>query len=252
MGPQSDGAKAASGLSRSNRSLEWRTAMMISIAVLVVWNVLGNTVVSGPGSFLLNLIWAAVLLALARSAGVSWNSMGWSPGLAAAGFRRGLIAAIVVTAAVALLAALPLVNGLLGDDRFIGVDVSEMLFEVFARIPLATALPEELAFRGALLGLLMVSTSPKRAAIVSSVLFGLWHILPAIDALDTSTFDDGSGALGTFGAVSIQVVVTAVAGYGFCLLRLRAGHLIAPVLVHWALNGSAYFAGWLLVRHAWA
>ena len=38
-----------------------------------------------------------------------------------------------------------------------------------------------------LLGLLLARYSPLRAAVLSSALFGLWHVLPGIEALETTT-----------------------------------------------------------------
>jgi membrane protease YdiL (CAAX protease family) len=53
--------------------------------------------------------------------------------------------------------------------------------------------------------------------------------------------DPGSPSCGVAGSV----VVTAVAGLGFCWLRLRFGHLAAPVVAHAGMNASATVAAHL-------
>jgi membrane protease YdiL (CAAX protease family) len=38
------------------------------------------------------------------------------------------------------------------------------------------------------------------------------------------------------------VLVTAVGGAVFCWLRVRSGSLLAPALLHWAVNGLGLLA----------
>ena len=47
-------------------------------------------------------------------------------------------------------------------------------------VPLGTVVPEELAFRGLLLALLARGRGVRAATLLSSGLFGLWHILPSL------------------------------------------------------------------------
>jgi membrane protease YdiL (CAAX protease family) len=72
------------------------------------------------------------------------------------------------------------------------------------------------------------------ATVTSSVLFGLWHILPA---LGSNTGPGGAGI-----RVAGTVLATGLAGLGFCWLRARSGSLLAPALLHWALNGLGLLA----------
>jgi membrane protease YdiL (CAAX protease family) len=55
--------------------------------------------------------------------------------------------------------------------------------------------------------------------------------------------DPAGRALG----VAAAVAGTAVAGLVFCWLRLRSGSLLAPALVHWALNGLGYLLAFLVL-----
>jgi membrane protease YdiL (CAAX protease family) len=123
-----------------------------------------------------------------------------------------------------------------------------MLYHLFARIPFATAMAEEVIFRSALVGIFSRRRSPFVAAALSSALFGAWHILPTIDRLHTNpgasamhSHDSRRQALG----VAAVVGATAVAGMGFCWLQWRSRSVVAPIVVHAAVNGAGLLAGWL-------
>ena len=222
------------------------------IGIIMVWNVVANTVVSDTASVPVNAIAVALLLVVARQAGMGLPDLGLRWDSVGRGIRVGAAAMGVVVVAIAALAVVPATREFLADDRFVGVEAAETLYETLVRIPIATALAEEIAFRGVLLGLLVLWTSPLRAVAVSSALFGFWHVWPAIEALETNPATDlASGPLATVAAVIGQVIVTGIAGFGFAWLRLRANNIAAPVLAHWGLNGAAYVAGWLLVAKAW-
>ena len=80
----------------------------------------------------------------------------------------------------------------------------------------------------------------RAATLLSSGLFGLWHILPSLGggvANATIAGAVGGDAAGTLLRVAVTVVFTSAAGVVLCLLRLRSGSLLAPVLAHWAVNG---------------
>jgi uncharacterized protein len=114
------------------------------------------------------------------------------------------------------------------------------LWAVLVVIPLGTVLPEELAFRGLLLALLGRRYGVLAASLLSSGLFGLWHVVPSLGggtANATMASVVGADAAGTVLRVVVTVVFTALAGVALCWLRLRSGSLLAPVLAHWTVNG---------------
>lgn len=227
-------------------------AELAVVGILVAWNLIANLAPQGS-SLPVNLAAVTLVLLVARRAGLDWDLLGLARSGISKGARIGAVIATAVAAAVVLIAVIPASREYLADDRFIGVGVGEMLYETLLRIPIGTVLGEEIAFRGVVLGMLLLWVSPFRAVVISSALFGLWHIWPAIEALETNPAADlASGAFATVLEVSGQVVVTAAAGVGFARLRIRAGGLVGPVLAHWALNGTAYLAGWLVVENAWA
>jgi membrane protease YdiL (CAAX protease family) len=46
-----------------------------------------------------------------------------------------------------------------------------------------------------------------------------------------------AGPAGTVLLVIGTVLFTGVASVVFCVLRVRSGSLLAPILLHWAVNG---------------
>jgi membrane protease YdiL (CAAX protease family) len=134
-----------------------------------------------------------------------------------------------------LVAALvPVLRPLLGDARVAGLGAGELAGQVLVRIPLGTVLWEEVAFRGVLLAALGRLRSLRGATGASAVLFGLWHVRPALGALAAN--DLAAGPLARTGAVVLACLGTAAAGVLFAELRLRSGSLLAPALLHLAMN----------------
>lgn len=110
----------------------------------------------------------------------------------------------------------------------------------FVWIPLGTVLFEEVAFRGVLWGLLGSARGPATATLVSSVLFGLWHVLPSLRLNRVNPAVAGLVGTGSGGqvlAVTGAVGFTGLAGVVLCELRRRSTSLLAPAGLHWAVNG---------------
>ena len=107
------------------------------------------------------------------------------------------------------------------------------------RVPLGTALLEEIAFRGVLFALVASAGTPA-AAMASSVAFGLWHIMPSLNMLAANRPDAPRRTQITFAAGT--VMVTTLAGLGFVLLRVETGNLGAPLALHATLNSLATLA----------
>jgi CAAX protease family protein len=191
---------------------------------------------------------AAILLLLGRHAGLSWEDLGVSPRT----WRRGVVYA---AAAVALVAALYAVAAVWPATREAFLDIRYHLppaismLKAFVLIPIGTVLPEELAFRGVLFGLVRRHRGRWRGAAVSSGLFGLWHVVPSLRLNSVNPAVSalvGHGVAGQAVAVLIAVVFTAAAGLVFCELRRRSGSLLASAGLHWAVNGLGVVAAMLL------
>lgn len=187
-----------------------------------------------------NLGAAVALAGFARMSGVSSSELGLSRANVGRGTRIGLVAAVPLAAASAAAVANPRTRRLMTDERITGTSPAEAVFETLVRIPLETALAEELIFRGVLLALGLGSRSRGWAIATSSTLFGLWHVAPTLGAPARGS-NDRPDALATTSTAAV-VATTAIAGAGFAWLRLRAGSVLAPTLAHAALNMAA-FAG---------
>ena len=192
----------------------------------------------------LNLAVAAGLLGVARRSGLAWSALGLGRGW----LRRGLgwsvgpALAVAVAYGAALLA--PSARELLQDERVAGLGAAELAYQTLVRIPLGTVVLEEVAFRAVLLAAWARGHSVRAAVVVSSALFGLWHVRPTLSALEIN--DLAAGPWERTLAVGGAVAFTAGAGLVFCWLRLRAESLLAPASLHVAVNSfgtvAAFFA----------
>jgi membrane protease YdiL (CAAX protease family) len=116
-------------------------------------------------------------------------------------------------------------------------------------ILLVTAIPEEFAFRGVLLGSALRLWGSWRATLITSALFGLWHIGPTLHRMSDDRVRGASGTvLGQVLVVVGAVTITFLAGLVFCWLRLRSKSLIAPIVAHMATNGLALAVSWFVVH----
>ena len=221
-------------------------AFSLVVGLLALRNVAGGTLVPPALYVPVNLALAAVLTLVARAHGLSAAELGLSRSSAPAGLRIGAAGAVVVTVAIAAAVAVPLTRPLFEDQRVAGVDNGgELAYQALVRIPLGTVVLEELAFRGVVLAMLARRRSTWAAVVVSSLLFGLWHIRPTLSALDTN--DLAADTAARVAAVTGAVAVTAVAGVLFCGLRLATGSLLAPVVVHTATNSVSMVAAYAVL-----
>jgi membrane protease YdiL (CAAX protease family) len=221
----------------------------VGVAVLALHNIAVHRMLPAPAGAALNLVTAFGLTAFAGRAGCSRADLGIGAEELGSGLRLGLGAAAAAAGTVALGAGLPATRRFFGDRRISGVGRAEAAYHLAVRIPLATALAEELLFRGVLLALLRQRRSPATAALGTSLLFGAWHVLPTIDHYQGNpasalVADSGKGRRL---AVVATMLSTTGAGVVFAWLRLRSRSVLAPVLAHAAVNVSAYLAGRRLV-----
>ncbi|WP_308123333.1 CPBP family intramembrane glutamic endopeptidase [Modestobacter marinus] len=188
-----------------------------------------------PGCYVaVNGTATAVLLAAARSSGLSWEDLGLSRDRLPAGLRCGGAWAGMVAGGYAVALAVPGLRPLLADARVAGLGGREIAHQVLVRIPLGTVLWEEVAFRGVLPAALARVGSVRAATATSAVVFGIWHVRPTWDALAANDLADGP-VRRTLG-VLLGCLFTGAAGVLFGRLRARSGSLLAPALLHLAAN----------------
>jgi membrane protease YdiL (CAAX protease family) len=214
------------------------------LAGVAGWNVLQNSV-SRRAYGVLNAAGSAAVLAAGRAAGLDRVDLGLGAGAVGRGVRAGGLISGVVVAAVASTASTTTGRRLFRDERVERHGLGELAGEILFRIPIGTALFEELLFRGLLWGRWAGRRGETAATAVSSVLFGLWHVIPTKRTLAVYR----AGAFGRTNArlavaMTTAVAATAVAGAGFAWLRSRARSVVAPALLHAAINTAGYAAAW--------
>ncbi len=209
--------------------------LAVVLVVAVAWNLIGNLVLPGVLYVPANLAVALVVVMLARCAGLGWDGLGMERDQAARGVLIGLAAVAVVAAALAAALFVPLFDNMFDDASVRSDDTFDRWFVPLVRIPLGTAVFEEVLFRAVLLGALLERWSTSTALAGSAVAFGLWHIVPAWETAEGSTTAIGGSILAT-------VLLTTLAGVAFGLLRLWSRSVVAPILAHAATNSFAYAA----------
>jgi len=214
--------------------------VLLVLAATSVWVHLGPGrvhVVTGP-------LAAVLLLLVGRMAGLTWPQMGLGRQELQRGALVGLSAAGVVAIVYAVAVAIPFTRGAFRDTRY-RFGPGAALYTSLVAIPLGTVIFEEVAFRGVLWGLLARDFGALAATAASACLFGLWHVLPAMDLARANTSVQGRTAAGRRRVaitVLATVVFTTVAGIVFAELRRRSGSLAAPIGLHWATNGLGVLA----------
>jgi membrane protease YdiL (CAAX protease family) len=217
-----------------HRARTIRFALVVA-AVAIVWNLVGNLVLPGAWYVPANLAVAAGLTATARAAGLDWSELGMARERLGRGAAVGAVSMLVVGLAIALLVAVPATRSFFESSDVARDDTGERWFTALVRIPLGTAVFEEVLFRSVLLGALLRLRGRAGAVALSAILFGLWHVVPAWETAE------GSGGA-VVAAIVGTVAITTVAGVLFALLRLHARSVLAPVLAHTATNSFAYVA----------
>jgi membrane protease YdiL (CAAX protease family) len=226
-------------------------ALGLVVALAVAGNAATNLLLPSPlyvpAALLLAVL--AVLVAV-RVGGCDARDLGLERERLGRGLRLGAAAAAVLGVVLIVVAAVPASRDLFADRRVDQHSVTLLLYHTLVRIPLGTVVLEETLFRGVLLGLALRRWSPRVAVAFSSVLFGLWHLLPArgVSGFNPVVATATQGTLRQVLLLVLAVAATALAGAVFCWLRLRARSLAAPAMLHLASNGLAYLLAWTVLR----
>lgn len=202
-----------------------RARAVALIAGLIAWN---NTVLpamglSPRGRAAANAGAALGLTALVGARGANRSDLGLTRSDVPAGVRWGAAAGAVPLLGFVVMLAVPTLRVRLGDEAR-GGGREDFLEWVALHIPLGTVLGEELLFRSVLSVELDRAWGPLPGRAVHAATFGLWHIQPARAA--------GDSVPGT-------VMVTGLSALIFEWLRRRSGSIVAPALLHLAINAGA-------------
>lgn len=212
------------------------------ILAILAYGVILSRVVSERFHFAANIFAASASIFAALMLGLTFSDIGLSlkhiwPGLLVAVF-----ASLAIFVGVILISRIPFAGKYFKSSHSaLRSSPSRLAYETAVRIPLSTALTEEILFRGVLLGVLLTYHSTIEAVVISSIVFGLWHISPALNSTNKGYYlDIRQGAiLSRIFHVAADVLATSIAGLFFAWLRILSGSILAPWLVHWTINSSA-------------
>jgi membrane protease YdiL (CAAX protease family) len=219
--------------------------VLAAVGLLVVVSVLGNAV-APRGYILWSVLGAGGLALLARRDGLQPAQWGLGPLRRRVAFvALGLL--VATSAVVSAVSQVPAVADAFVDDRVVGLTGAQVAYLAFLRVPFGTVLIEEVAFRGVLLAILGQRLPVWGAVALSSLAFGVWHVLPILYVAPGNAAMAGAFASSRVLAVLAGVLASALVGAAFCWLRLRFDHLIAPMAVHAGANATAYWVAWQAV-----
>ncbi len=227
-----------------------RLRIHVDIAVIVLVLVLTNLIAH------FTTPWASIATVPAAAVGLvllmRWNGLGWAElGLGREHWKSGLAYALgavaVVGSVIGIGVLLPMTRPMFLNHHY--ATISGALVASMVVIPLQTVIPEELAFRGVLHGALNRAWGFRGVALAGSLLFGLWHVATSLGLTSSNvgfTRLFGGGVAGMLAGVTLAVLATGAAGFVFSWLRRRSGSLIAPIALHWSLNGLGALAAALV------
>jgi membrane protease YdiL (CAAX protease family) len=212
-------------------------------AFLIVWGnllhpLIGATALLPGGSWPFVVAGAAVValaLGAARILGLDAASLGLRRAGAVRGAAIGAIAG-GIAAAVAVAVMRGVAPAVIGQpvvyEPLSKVAAGDLAPHVLFFLPFGAVIPEEVAFRGTLLGGLLRRYSVGFAVTASAVAFALWHATVAVFTVMNTTMPVVLIIPAIAGALGLLFVGGAImAG-----LRLATGTLATSVAAHWAFN----------------
>jgi membrane protease YdiL (CAAX protease family) len=228
----------------------WRVAV---VAIVLV--VFGNAAGIAAGPNVVTVSWAAIaqsagtvliVIVAARWCGLTWAEAGIGrtnllrSSLIGAGIGLGLAAVVLLALEAGAQLGTPITY-----QPLRGASISAVLTHALVGLPLQTAIPEELAFRGLLLGLLMRKLTPLRAAFVTSFIFVAWHVVVQVQTLAVTNFTSPWQIVPAMGLAFAGLIA---GGLVFAFLRLRTRNLAGAVAAHWLFDAGLITGLFFLTR----
>jgi CAAX protease family protein len=227
----------------------WRVAVIAAILV-----VFGNAAGIAAGPNVVTVSWAVIaqsagtvliVIIAARWCGLTWAEAGIGrtnllrSSLIGAGIGLGLATVVLLALEAGAQLGTPIAY-----QPLRGASISALLTHALVGLPLQTAIPEELAFRGLMLGLLMRRLTPMRAALVTSAIFVAWHLVVQVQTLAVTNF---TSPWLIVPAMGLAFAALFAGGVMFALLRLRT-HNLAAVVAHWLFDAGLITGLFFLTR----
>ncbi|WP_313579585.1 CPBP family intramembrane glutamic endopeptidase [Lacrimispora sp.] len=176
----------------------------------------------------------------------SWTEVGFSPEKALRTMLLGaLLGAVVFTAGYGIEIIIQLSTGNFSGLKFYvtsysvlgnrGMQSGILFIIICIAGNIINVIMEEGVFRGLLVRLAEEKYSFPAACILSSVLFGVWHIMQPL----RNVIDGNQSMAGAFMAGLILVVTSTLLGIQYCMLYKLTGSLWAGMAAHFVNNTTA-------------
>ena len=211
--------------------------------LLVLWGnllhpLIGSTAILPGGSWHFVIAGAALVAVsffAARVLGLDAAALGLRPAGALRGALVGAFAgAFVATGAAAIMRGV--VPALIGQpviyEPLSRVAAGDLSRHVAFFLPFGTVIPEEIAFRGTLLGGLLARYGVRSAVLASAIAFALWHGTVTFFTVMNTTMP----VVLIVPAIAGAFVILFVGGLTMAGLRVTTGSLATTVAAHWAFN----------------
>lgn len=215
------------------------------ILLMVVYNLLLHRIVPKKYHLPFALISTSLVVLFAYQADIDIAQLGFQN--IGSGLLYGGVMAIGLNLFFAVALSIKATRSLFVDARVDGLTLRGLARRTLIDIPLTTVLFEEVLFRGLIIAILQTQYEDWWAIVGSSILFGLWHIMPAMEFAKTNKKASGFPLATILGTV----LFTAASGLMFGWLRIASGSIIAPMLLHFASNSGSYLASWLNHHVPW-
>jgi membrane protease YdiL (CAAX protease family) len=234
-------------LPRAPLSPYLRQALILSLLLLLYSNLTSLFEPERRQDSLLysNLGLLALLLLWTRWAGFTREDLGLAGSQNRASALWGIVlGAVLALPPVAFIALAPFVTGEpVQAGEISDLSGSEMAHRLAFRIPVGTALFEEVTFRGVLYASWLRATDLRRTVLGTGVVFALWHVVITFNSVRESEVVDAAPliALGYLGSL----LGLFVGGVAFALLRWRTGGVAGPFFFHWIVVALMTLTVWL-------
>ena len=214
------------------------TLDLVVLGLLIIVNILNHSPYIAQRWYVpTGIVGSALIVWIGYRAGVTLADIGLGPD----SWIRGLIWSAgcigAVTAVYVIGGSMTFTRRFLADDRAV-LGPRTLLYKTLVNVPLGTVLFEELAFRGVGLALLSDWFPTWQAVLVSSLLFGFWHIMPSLVMHDANAAVGdllGQGVWGRIQSVRVHGAGNGRGGGGV----LRAADLQRlPAAAHGAALGD--------------
>jgi membrane protease YdiL (CAAX protease family) len=186
-----------------------------------------------------------VCVAGANSFGLRVTDVGLRRDTALAGFLVGAIAgaAVAIVGVVALRLVAPAIVGREIDYAPLrSVTSVDLERHLLLFLPLSDIAPEELAFRGVLLGALLRRMNTRNAVLISAAAYALWHVAVAVVTVGDTTL--GPPSAWFLPATVAALLAVFAGGLAFAWLRLATRSLTASLAAHWVFNSVVLVGLW--------